>query len=132
MRALVLLASSYVMHTFQVSPFSNSIEAILVAASLRASKSLVSDEWNWAVGRYHIHSCCAHSARSPASHQTSSALLSSVFLACSQDQHFLHLLCPCFFQRLYGQSVAPRPLRPINRVVPLQGLGYNSYPYQWG
>ncbi|EPS96823.1 hypothetical protein FOMPIDRAFT_36122, partial [Fomitopsis schrenkii] len=42
MRALVLLASSYVMHTFQVRPFSNSMEAILVAASLRASKSLVS------------------------------------------------------------------------------------------
>ena len=46
MRALVLLASSYVMHTFQIRPFSNAIEAILVAASLRAYKSLIGDEWS--------------------------------------------------------------------------------------
>ncbi|KZT71263.1 glycosyltransferase family 22 protein [Daedalea quercina L-15889] len=47
MPALILLSSSYVMHTFQIRPFSNAIEAILVAASLRASKSLVHDDWNW-------------------------------------------------------------------------------------
>ncbi|KAI0704217.1 Alg9-like mannosyltransferase family-domain-containing protein [Cerioporus squamosus] len=32
--ALILLGSSYVMHTYQVRPFSNSIEAVLVALSL--------------------------------------------------------------------------------------------------
>lgn len=39
------------MQTFQVRPFSNSMEAILVAASLRAYKSLASDEWSRDVGR---------------------------------------------------------------------------------
>ena len=65
MHALVLLASSYVMQTFQVRPFSNSMEAILVAASLRAYKSLISDEWIRNVSRnsqsyaYCTHSCCS-------------------------------------------------------------------------
>ncbi|TFK82885.1 glycosyltransferase family 22 protein [Polyporus arcularius HHB13444] len=39
--ALILLGSSYVMHTYQVRPFSNSIEAILVALSLLLLKRML-------------------------------------------------------------------------------------------
>ncbi|EJF59887.1 hypothetical protein DICSQDRAFT_181664 [Dichomitus squalens LYAD-421 SS1] len=42
--ALVLLGSSYVMHTYQVRPFSNSIESILVALSLLLLRKLLLDE----------------------------------------------------------------------------------------
>ncbi|KAH9930751.1 Alg9-like mannosyltransferase family-domain-containing protein [Fomitopsis serialis] len=52
LRALVLLASSYVMHTFQVRPFSNSIEAIIVAMSLSSYKSLIETEWNRSLGTF--------------------------------------------------------------------------------
>jgi phosphatidylinositol glycan class Z len=40
---LLLLASSHVMHTFQVRPFSNSIEAVLVALSLLLLRKIISD-----------------------------------------------------------------------------------------
>ncbi|OAX39301.1 glycosyltransferase family 22 protein [Rhizopogon vinicolor AM-OR11-026] len=40
---LLLLASSHVMHTFQVRPFSNSIEAVLVALSLVLLRKITSD-----------------------------------------------------------------------------------------
>ena len=38
--ALLLLASSYVVHTYQVRPFSNSLEAVFVALSLLLLKKL--------------------------------------------------------------------------------------------
>ncbi|KAH9944881.1 Alg9-like mannosyltransferase family-domain-containing protein [Amylocystis lapponica] len=41
-QALILLASSYVIHTFQVRPFSNSLEAVLVALSLVFLQNLLS------------------------------------------------------------------------------------------
>ncbi|KAI0634585.1 Alg9-like mannosyltransferase family-domain-containing protein [Trametes polyzona] len=44
LHALLLLASSYVMHTYQVRPFSNSTEAILVAVSLVLLKGLFTGE----------------------------------------------------------------------------------------
>lgn len=44
LQALLLVASSYVMHTYQLRPFSNSIEAILVALSLVLVKKLLVDE----------------------------------------------------------------------------------------
>lgn len=44
LQALLLVGSSYVMHTYQLRPFSNSIEAILVALSLVLVKKLLSDE----------------------------------------------------------------------------------------
>ncbi|OSX65459.1 hypothetical protein POSPLADRAFT_1125139, partial [Postia placenta MAD-698-R-SB12] len=40
--ALILLASSHVVLTFQVRPFSNSIEAVFVALSMVVLHSLVS------------------------------------------------------------------------------------------
>ncbi|KAJ8597675.1 glycosyltransferase family 22 protein [Rhizopogon salebrosus TDB-379] len=40
---LLLLASSHVMNTFQVRPFSNSIEAVLVVLSLALLRKIVSD-----------------------------------------------------------------------------------------
>lgn len=40
--ALILFASSYVTHTFQVRPFTNSIETVLVALSMVALRNLVS------------------------------------------------------------------------------------------
>ena len=42
--ALILLGSSYVMHTYQVRPFSNSIEAVLVALSLLLLKRMLVTE----------------------------------------------------------------------------------------
>ncbi|KAI0819879.1 Alg9-like mannosyltransferase family-domain-containing protein [Trametes gibbosa] len=44
LQALSLLASSYVMHTYQVRPFSNSIEAALVALSLVLLRELLVGE----------------------------------------------------------------------------------------
>lgn len=45
-QALLLVGSSYVMHTYQLRPFSNSIEAILVALSLVLVKNLLVGEIN--------------------------------------------------------------------------------------
>ncbi len=44
LQALLLVASSYVMHTYQLRPFSNSIEAILVALSLVLVRNLLVGE----------------------------------------------------------------------------------------
>ena len=44
MFALVLLGSSYVIHTYQVRPFSNSIESIFLAISLLLVRKLLVDE----------------------------------------------------------------------------------------
>jgi hypothetical protein len=41
--ALLLLASSHVMHTFQIRPFSNSIEAVLVAMSFVALYKFIAE-----------------------------------------------------------------------------------------
>ena len=44
MSALVLLGSSYVIHTYQVRPFSNSIESVLLAISLLLLRKLLVTE----------------------------------------------------------------------------------------
>ncbi|KAH9924841.1 Alg9-like mannosyltransferase family-domain-containing protein [Fomitopsis serialis] len=46
MRTVVLLASSFVMLTFQVRPFSNSLEAVCVATCLSALKPIVHPLWH--------------------------------------------------------------------------------------
>ncbi|KAI8988994.1 Alg9-like mannosyltransferase family-domain-containing protein [Trametes punicea] len=51
LQALLLFASSYVVHTYQVRPFSNSIEAILVALSLVTLKRLFLVESDKAASR---------------------------------------------------------------------------------
>ncbi|KAH9925027.1 Alg9-like mannosyltransferase family-domain-containing protein [Epithele typhae] len=52
MPALLLLGSSYVLHTFQVRAFSNSIEAVLVASSLWMLKALLVGE---SLKSYSVH-----------------------------------------------------------------------------
>lgn len=50
--ALILLASSHVVLTFQVRPFSNSIEAVFVALSMVVLHSLVSMRPSYKAGLY--------------------------------------------------------------------------------
>ena len=49
--ALILLGSSYVTLTYQVRPFSNSVEAIVVALSLLVTRNMLVDESLASAGR---------------------------------------------------------------------------------